>query len=327
MIRILLTGKNGLVGWELQRTLATLGEVIAVDRHGMDLADVDSIRRAVRRYTPNLIVNAAAYTSVDKAESDPDLALAINGTAPGILAEEAKRLGAGLIHYSSDYVFDGKKNGPYTEDDAPNPLNVYGKTKLAGDRAIQAVGVPHFIFRTSWVYGIRGKNFFSTILRLAMERDELRVVNDQIGAPTWSRIVAEGTAQVLAQLYSPFTHRLSAHTSVASPIAQSPSVMNDIGGVYHMTAASFTSWHGFASLIAETLRRQGKTGSFQTATVEPVASEAYPLPALRPKNSRLDTTRFTKQFGLAMPSWDAGARLCIEELLAGGVHFPMNLHA
>jgi dTDP-4-dehydrorhamnose reductase len=191
MTRILLTGKNGQVGWELQRTLATLGEVVTLDRQDLDLADPDSIRRVVREHKPNLIVNAAAYTAVDKAEEESDLAMVINGTAPGILAEEAKRLSAAIIHYSTDYVFDGSKNTPYTEEDAPNPLNVYGRTKLAGERAIQAVGAPYLILRTSWVYGMRGKNFLLTILRLARERNEIKVVNDQIGAPTWSRIIAQ----------------------------------------------------------------------------------------------------------------------------------------
>jgi dTDP-4-dehydrorhamnose reductase len=320
--RILVTGKTGQVGWELQRTLATLGEVIALDRHGMDLANPDSIRRAAREIKPNLIVNAAAYTEVDKAEKEPDLAMAINGVAPGILAEEAKRLNAAVVHYSTDYVFDGNKDSPYTEEDAPNPLNVYGKTKLVGEQAIQAVGVPYLIFRTSWVYGTRAKNFLLTILRLAKERDELRIVNDQIGAPTWSRMIAEATAQVLAQLYSPATHYPSALTAVESPISHNPLLITDIGGIYHMTAADFTSWHGFASLIVETLKSQGKISSVRATAVVPIATAAYPLPAKRPKDSRLNTARFTKQFGLVMPRWDTGVRLCLEELLADEVHCP-----
>src|SRR5512146_587709 len=189
--RILVTGRNGQVGFELLRSLAGLGEVVAVGRERMDLADPDAIRRTVRETKPDLIVNAAAYTAVDQAESEPELALAINGVAPGILAEESKRLGAVLIHYSTDYVFDGSKGAPYTEDDEPRPLSVYGRTKLAGERAIQAVDVPHLILRTSWVYGARGKNFLLTILRLARERNELSIVDDQIGAPTWCRSLAE----------------------------------------------------------------------------------------------------------------------------------------
>ena len=190
MTKILVTGKTGQVGWELQRTLATLGQVIAPDRRGMDLGDPDSIRAAIRACSPQIIVNAAAYTAVDQAESEPDLALAINGAAPGIMAEEAKRLGALLVHYSTDYVFDGAKSGPYTEDDQPNPLSAYGSSKLAGERAIAASGARYLIFRTSWVYGARGKNFLRTILRLAQERDELRIVDDQVGAPTWCRAIA-----------------------------------------------------------------------------------------------------------------------------------------
>ena len=186
-MKILLTGKNGQVGWELQRTLAPLGEVVAVDRQALDLANPDAIRALIREVKPALIVNPAAYTAVDKAESEPELAMAVNGIAPGIMAEEAKRLGAAMIHYSTDYVFDGTQTSPYTEKDRPNPGNVYGKTKLAGEQAIQAVGVPHLILRTSWVYGSRGRNFLLTILRLAQERDELKIVDDQIGAPTSSR--------------------------------------------------------------------------------------------------------------------------------------------
>ncbi|MGA9032924.1 MAG: dTDP-4-dehydrorhamnose reductase [Sulfuricaulis sp.] len=306
MTRILLTGKNGQIGWELQRTLATLGEVIALDRHGLDLADPDSIRRVVREHKPNLIVNAAAYTAVDKVEEESDLAMAINGMAPGILAEEAKRLSASIIHYSTDYVFDGSKNTPYTEEDAPNPLNVYGRTKLAGEQAIHAVGATYLIFRTSWVYGTHGKNFLLTIQRLAKERDELRIVNDQIGAPTWSRMIAEATAQAVAQLSLPQGEGWSETTT----------------GIYHMTAANSTSWHGFASLIVETLKRQGKGNSIRATAVVPIATEAYPLPAKRPKNSRLRTAKFTQQFGLIMPRWDAAVRLCMEELLADGGHCP-----
>ena len=306
MTRILLTGKNGQVGWELQRTLVTLGEVIALDRQDLNLADPDAIRRTVRELKPNLIVNAAAYTAVDKAEEESDLAMAINGTAPGILAEEAKRLGAALIHYSTDYVFDGNKDGPYTEDDTPNPLNVYGRTKLAGDRAIQAVGVPYLIFRTSWVYGMRGKSFLLTILRLARERDELRIVNDQIGAPTWSRMIAEATAQVMAQFSFPRGDGWNESNT----------------GIYHMTAGNSTSWHGFANLIVETLKRQGTGGSIRTTAVVPIATEAYPSRAKRPKNSQLRTSKFTHQFGLVMPSWDAAVHLCMAELLVDGGHCP-----
>lgn len=294
MTRILLTGKNGQVGWELQRTLATLGEVISLDRHGLDLTDPDSIRRAVRAHNPNLIVNAAAYTAVDKAEEEPDLAMAINGTAPGILAEETKRLGAALVHYSTDYVFDGNKNGPYTEDDAPNPVNIYGKTKLAGEQAIQAVGALHLIFRTSWVYGARGKNFLLTILRLARERDELRIVNDQIGAPTWSRMIAEATAQVVAQLSRP----------------QGEGWVESVSGVYHLTAAGQTSWYGFTQAILESVTFPTRQS---LPRVTPISSAEYPTPAPRPKNSVLSNTRLRQKFGLEPPRWEIGLRLSLEE--------------
>ena len=200
MSRILVTGRNGQVGFELQRRLARLGRVTAAGRDEMDLADPDSIRNMLRNTAPNLIVNAAAYTAVDQAESEPELVLAINGVAPGILAEEAKRLGAALIHYSSDYVFDGSKTAPYTEDDAPRPISAYGRSKLAGEQAIQSVDVPHLILRTSWVYGARGKNFLLTILRLAKEREELAVVDDQVGAPTWCQVIAAATGGILQDL-------------------------------------------------------------------------------------------------------------------------------
>lgn len=294
MIRILLTGKNGQVGWELQRTLATLGEVIALDRQGMDLADPDSIRRAVREHEPGLIVNAAGYTAVDKAEEEPDLAMAINGTAPGILAEEARRLGAAVIHYSTDYVFDGTKSGPYTEEDAPNPLNVYGRTKLAGERAIQAVGASFLIFRTSWVYGTHGRNFLLTILRLAQERDELRIVSDQIGAPTWSRMISEATAQIVAQVFSrvvPFPHSL-----------------NDISGIYHLTAGGETSWYGFAKAILARYHKPMKS----VPRLMPIGTEEYSAPAARPKNSVLSNEKLNRQFCLSMPHWESGLMFCID---------------
>jgi dTDP-4-dehydrorhamnose reductase len=289
---ILLVGKNGQVGWELQRTLATLGEVVAVDRKGMDLADPDSIRSAIRAARPDLIVNAAAYTAVDKAESEPDLAMAINGTAPSIMAEEAKRLGAAMIHYSTDYVFDGTKASLYAEEDAPNPLNVYGVTKLAGEQAVQAAGIPHLIFRTSWVYGLRGKNFLLTILRLAQERDELKIVDDQVGAPTWSRLIAEATAQILAQRGAN---------------------LSEVSGLYHLTSAGRTSWHGFARAI---LDHSGLAAAKPLARLTPIPGADYPLPAPRPGNSGLSSKKMQQVFGLALPAWDAALALCCQEMPA-----------
>ena len=199
-MKILLTGKNGQVGYELERTLQSLGEVTAVDSDQMDLTNLDQVRAVIRSVKPGLIVNPAAYTAVDSAEAEPELAMRINGEAPGVMAEEAKRLGAAMIHYSTDYVFDGSKIGSYTEDDLPNPINVYGHTKLAGEQAVQAAGIPYLILRTSWVYGLRGKNFLLTVRRLMQERDELRIVADQHGTPTWCRTLADTTANIVAQL-------------------------------------------------------------------------------------------------------------------------------
>lgn len=302
-MKILLTGKNGQVGWELQRTLATLGDVVAVDRQGMDLANPDSIRGVIRAVRPDLIVNAAAYTAVDKAESEPDLAMAINGIAPGIMAEEAKRLGAAMVHYSTDYVFDGAKTSPYTEEDAPNPLSVYGKTKLAGEQAIQAAGIPHLIFRTSWVYGLRGRNFLLTILRLAKERGELKIVDDQVGAPTWSRMIAEATAQILAQSFLPLTPH--------------PSLLTQYGGIYNLTASGRTSWHGFAKAILDSMTTQGPNPSPLTPhpspNLIPIATPEYPLPAPRPLYSMLSSAKLNRTFGVALPAWDDSLMLCMEE--------------
>jgi dTDP-4-dehydrorhamnose reductase len=282
--RILLTGIGGQVGWELQRTLQPLGEVIACDRRQLDLADPDRLRAALREIKPAFIVNPAAYTSVDKAESEPELAQAINGTAPGILAEEAKRLDALLVHYSTDYVFDGAKTTPYVEDDPTAPLGAYGRSKLAGEEAIRASGCRHLIFRTCWVYGARGHNFLRTMLRLARERDELRVVDDQHGAPTWSRMIAETTALVLAK-----------HAGQQ--------------GIYHLAAAGATTWHGFASaIIAEANAR----GILERATpVRRIASADFPTPARRPLNSYLDCHRLKEDYGLQPPDWKAQLHLCL----------------
>ncbi len=283
-MKILLLGKNGQVGWELERTLAPLGKVIAMGRKELDLADFAKIRETVRETKPNLIVNAAAYTAVDRAEEEQELAMAINGTAPGILAEEAKRVNAGLIHYSTDYVFDGTKTTPYTEEDEPNPINVYGKTKLAGERAIKQVGVPHLIFRTSWVYGLRGSNFLMTILRLAQEREELRVVDDQVGAPTWSRMIAEATAQILAQ-----------------GVTQLHPFITNNSGIYHLTASGSTSWHGFAKAILELNPGRSKQ---LAKVIEPIATSEYPALARRPGYSVLSNAKQNHIFRIRLPEWD-----------------------
>lgn len=294
MRRILLTGKNGQVGWELHRALTALGEVFAFGRAELDLGSADAIRAKVREVEPQIIVNAAAYTAVDRAESEPDVAMKVNGIAPGVLAEEAKRIGALMVHYSTDYVFDGKKKDPYTETDAPNPLSAYGRSKLAGDQAVQATGAPYYLFRTSWVYAARGQNFLRTMLRLGRERTELRIVNDQIGAPTWARFIADTTAQVLGK------------NSRESEQAK------EKGGLYNLTATGATSWFGFAEAIfAEAKAARPDT---KVPKLVPIPTADYPLPAPRPSNSRLDTSKLTATFGLAAPKWEGMLRQCVREL-------------
>lgn len=292
-MRILVTGRNGQVGYELERSLQGLGEVIAVDREQMDLADLDRLRASLRDLRPDLIVNPAAYTAVDQAEKEPELAMRINGEAPGVIAEEARRLGAAVIHYSTDYVFDGTKSGPYTEDDTPSPLNVYGRTKLAGEQAIAAAGVPHLILRTSWVYGNRGKNFLLTVRRLAAEREELRIVDDQYGAPTWCRTIADTTAHIVAGLGAgPRNARIDADR------------WQDRSGIYHLTAQGRTSWHGFAQAIVDHRSTERKPA------VIPIATKDYPLPARRPANSVLSCSKLTDAF-CQLPAWDGALGLCL----------------
>jgi dTDP-4-dehydrorhamnose reductase len=288
--RILLTGANGQVGWELRRTLGCLGEVVALDSKAMNLADAAAVRHKVREIAPHIIVNPAAYTAVDKAESEPDLARAVNAEAPGVLAEEAARLGALLVHYSTDYVFNGSGVTPWREDDNCDPLNVYGATKLEGERAIQASGCRHLIFRTSWVYGARGSNFLLTMRRLMRERAELKIAADQVGAPTWCRDLAEATAQVLSQIGSP-----ASRFDEAEP-----------WGVYHMSNAGETSWHGFAEAI------QALDGADATARLVPIPSSEYPTPAQRPLNSRLDNDKLERAFGLRLQDWCAALALCMD---------------
>ena len=280
-MKLLVTGRNGQVGWELARALAPLGEITSCDRAQLDLSDPGRIVSVVLAARPDVIVNAAAYTTVDRAESEPELARAINATAPGILAEEARRSGALLVHYSTDYVFDGAKPVPYTEDDAANPLNVYGRTKLEGERAVRDSGCRHLIFRTAWVYGPRGRNFLLTMLRLAKEGAELRVVDDQIGAPTSSAAIAEATARVLSQ----------------APEAS---------GLYHLTAAGQTSWCGFAGAIMKKAGLRVKT--------TPIPSSEYPTPARRPLNSVLSNEKLKRTFGFSPRAWEALLAECIEEL-------------
>ena len=289
-MNILLTGKNGQVGWELQRALLPLGRVAAFGHGELDLADPGAVRRKLDEVRPEVVVNAAAYTAVDKAESEPEQANAVNAAAPALLAQEAARRGALLIHYSTDYVYDGAKAAPYVESDKTNPLGAYGRSKLAGEEGIRASGCDHLIFRTSWVYAARGANFLRTILRLAAEREELRIVMDQIGAPTWARLIAEATALALRQALAERRHgRFES-------------------GLFHLACAGETSWHGFASAIVAS--RSG----LRVKTVTPITTAYYPLPAPRPANSRLDTSAFRARFGLALPDWRDCLPLCLEEL-------------
>lgn len=290
-MKILITGARGQVGWELQRALAPLGEVVAFDRSHMDLADPDSVRRGIRDTKPNLIVNAAAYTAVDRAETERELAHQINAVAPGIIAEESKRIDSALIHYSTDYVFDGEKPEPYLESDTPHPLNIYGASKLAGEQAIQQTGARHLILRTSWVYGARGNNFLLTILRLAKQRDDLSVVNDQFGAPTWSRMIAQATALLVAR---------------GVPGEQD-------NGICNLTAGGQTSWYGFAQAILELLPADAER-RLDPSRLATIPSAQYPTPARRPRNSVLSHTRLESAFGLTMPDWKFGLRLCTQEL-------------
>jgi dTDP-4-dehydrorhamnose reductase len=289
-MKILLTGTNGQVGHELQRSLQGLGEVIAVDRSQMDLADLDQVRAVIRRVQPGLIVNPAAYTAVDQAEKEPALAMRINAHAPAVMAEEAAKLGAGIVHYSTDYVFDGTKQGAWVETDTPRPINAYGASKLAGEQAIMAAGVPHLILRTSWVYGMRGKNFLLTVLRLAAERDELRIVGDQFGAPTWSRSIADTTAQLLA--------RLDAREGVLAAMAHGQ------GGIYHLSSAGKTSWHGFTEEIVAHPAVANKP------KVTAIGTADYPLPAPRPRNSVMAGERLAG-LGIHMPDWQTALALCL----------------
>ncbi|MFO1153184.1 MAG: dTDP-4-dehydrorhamnose reductase [Rhodospirillales bacterium] len=291
MAPILLLGRQGQVGWELARTLAPLAPVIGLARDDLDLADPDAIRRAVRRAQPRLIVNAAAYTQVDKAETETELAMAINGTAPGILAEEAKRAGAALVHYSTDYVFAGSGDRPWREDDAVAPLNAYGVSKLAGEQAIAATGGRHLIFRTAWVYADRGRNFLKTMQRLALERDELRVVADQHGAPTWARLIAEATALVLAA---------TRHRDGWDALAER-------GGLYHLTSGGQTTWCDFAEAIVAASAPAGE----RRARVVGIATSEYPTPAKRPAYSVLDCSRLADSFGIGLPDWRDGLALCL----------------
>lgn len=294
-MKILLTGKNGQVGFELQRALAPLGQVFAVDSSDCNLADASALRSLIREVQPALIVNPAAYTAVDKAEQEPDIAQAVNAIAPGVIGEEAQRLGASVVHYSTDYVFDGTKAGAYQEQDPTAPLGAYARSKLDGERALQSATSRHLILRTSWVVGAHGNNFARTMLRLAAERPELRVVNDQWGAPTSAALIADLTAHLMARLK-------------ADP-ASFPF------GLYHLAAAGETNWCEYARHVIAQAQAAGKPLKARPEDVHPIPSEAYPTLARRPHNSRLDTRLFRDTFGLDLPHWRLGLNHILQQIL------------
>ena len=287
-MKILLVGKNGQVGWELARILTKLGELTAIGRSDLDLTDAAKIRQTIRSTQPDVIINAAAYTAVDKAETESELAMAINGAVPGIMAAEAKKLNCTLIHYSTDYVFDGAKRSPYVESDSTNPLNVYGRSKLAGEQAIAASGAMHLIFRTSWVYSPRGSNFLLTVKRLLREKRELRIANDQIGSPTSAADIAEGTVRALKTfLKEPQLRR------------------EQISGLYHLTAAGETSWYGFAE---EILKGEGANLHSVIPKLSSISTAEYPTPARRPLYSVLSNQKLRQTFGFQLPPWKEGLK-------------------
>ncbi|MDR3368591.1 dTDP-4-dehydrorhamnose reductase [Rhodoferax sp.] len=303
MTKILLLGKNGQVGWELQRSLAPLGELIALDRHSTahcgDLSNLTGLAQTVRDVRPDVIVNAAAHTAVDKAESEPELARTLNALAPQVLAQEAAKLGAWLVHYSTDYVFDGSGDTPRLETDSPGPLSVYGATKLEGEQLIAAANPRHLIFRTSWVYAARGGNFAKTMLRLAQERDKLTVINDQIGAPTGADLLADVTGHAIRQLAQ----------APASAKAEA------LAGIYHLVASGETNWFEYAKHVLAQAQLVQPAIQIKAKQVDPVPTSAFPTPAKRPHNSRLNTTKLQSTFGLNLPPWQAGVDRMLAEIL------------
>jgi len=296
-MKILLFGKNGQVGWELQRSLAPLGELIALSSASQelcgDLTRLDDVRQTIKSISPDVIVNASAYTAVDKAESDVENAEVLNAHAPAMLAEQAKACNACLIHYSTDYVFNGKNSDSYSETDQPDPVNIYGKTKLQGENNIIASGCNHLIFRTSWVFGTHGNNFIKTILRLSQQRDKLSIVNDQIGSPTGAELIADVTAHAL-------------HTLKSQP---------EVSGLYHLTAQGHTSWYEFANFILRHTEQHYTYFTKQSCQLTAIPSIDYPLPAKRPLNSRLTTTKLEQIFDLNLPNWKNGVLRVIDEIL------------
>ncbi|ELQ6152000.1 dTDP-4-dehydrorhamnose reductase [Cronobacter turicensis] len=296
-MNILLFGKSGQVGWELQRALAPLGHIIALDFNSEDycgdFSNPEGVAETVRRIKPDVIVNAAAHTAVDKAEAERDFAQLLNATSVEAIAREAAKINAWVIHYSTDYVFPGTGETPWCESDATAPLNVYGETKLAGERAVQSFCPNHLIFRTSWVYAGKGNNFAKTMLRLAKERESLSVINDQYGAPTGAELLADCTAHAI-------------RVALAKP---------EVAGLYHLVASGVTTWYDFAALVFDEARKAGIT--LKLTDLQPVPTSAYPTPARRPQNSRLNTLKFQQQFGLVLPQWDMGVKRMLEEWFTG----------
>lgn len=292
-MRLLITGANGQVGWELQRACQPLGEVIGLDRTHLDLADIGALRKTIREFRPDVILNSAAYTAVDAAEANEKQANLINGDAVGVMADECARLGALMIHYSTDYVFDGEKSTPYAEQDASSPLNTYGRSKRAGEIALQHSRADWLCLRTSWVYSNRGKNFLLTILRLAQKSEELRIVNDQFGAPTWARTLADVSAHIVSTALR--ERREGAFSS----------------SFVHASAGGRTTWHGFASAIIDIARNSAPDNPLLAKRIQPIASIEYPLPARRPQNSLLSNALLNTRFGLEIPDWHVGLTLCM----------------
>jgi len=295
-MKILILGKNGQVGWELNRAMLPLGDIIALDYPDIDFSKPDTLRNLIREIKPDVITNAVAYTAVDKAEDEEQLAQVINADAPALIADEAKKSGAVLIHYSTDYVFDGTKKEPYTETDKPNPLNAYGRTKLAGDLAIQASGCKHFIFRTSWVYGARGQNFLLTMLRLAKERKELKIVDDQIGAPTSSILLADIPTRLILEA----TRKKQEYVPY---------------GMYHLTAGGATNWYEYARHVIERARASGWTIEVKPNSIYPIETKDYTTPARRPISSRLDTLKIRQTFGVELPHWRDDVDNILDQLM------------
>jgi len=296
-MKILLLGANGQVGWELQRALAPLGEIFCCTRHEADMEHPAAVRKLVRDMAPQVVVNAAAYTAVDRAEAEPERAMLINAKTVGEIAAEVRRLGGWLVHYSTDYVYDGRKTGYYNEDEEPGPVNVYGRTKLAGDRAIEQAGCRHLTLRTSWVFAARGSNFARTILRLARERETLRIIDDQTGAPTSAELIADVTALAL--------YRLGYDKALAEQAS----------GTYHLVAGGETTWHGYARLVVAEAHRQGAALKTTPKRVLPISTADYPLPAIRPANSCLDTQKLRNRFDVTLPPWEIHVKRLVAELV------------